>query len=157
MEDASSIFQLNSDPEVIRFTGDEAFKSVEEAAQLIRDYDQYKKYGYGRWTILSDDPSEYLGWCGLNYNKDTKETDIGFRLLRSQWGKGIATEAAAACLDYGFNQLGLDKIIGRAMKENQASVRVLVKTGMRFEKDFDAHGSKCVQFCKLKYIWNPKD
>jgi [ribosomal protein S5]-alanine N-acetyltransferase len=156
-DDATNIFKLNSDPEVIKYTGDEAFKSIEEAAALIHNYDQYKKYGYGRWTVLLEDSSEYIGWCGLNFNKDTREIDLGFRFLKSQWGKGFASEAAAACLDYGFNQLGLGKIIGRAMQENRASVKVLVKTGMRFEKEFDAHGGKCVQFCKLKHTLNIKD
>ncbi|CAN5510195.1 GNAT family N-acetyltransferase [soil metagenome] len=149
-EDASSMFELNSDPEVIRFTGDEAFKSIEEAAQLINKYDQYKNYHYGRWTVLAYDSSEYIGWCGLNFNEESKETDLGFRFLRSQWGKGIATESAKACIDYGFNELRLTKIIGRAMKENIPSLRVLEKIGMKFEKEFEAHGGMCIQLCKMK-------
>ncbi|NOT75496.1 MAG: GNAT family N-acetyltransferase [Cyclobacteriaceae bacterium] len=148
--DAKFMFDLNSDPEVIRFTGDEAFKTINEASNLIREYDQYKKYGYGRWTILSKDPAEYLGWCGLNFNRENKETDIGFRLSRNYWGNGFATEAASACLDFGFNQSGLKKIVGKAMKENRNSIHVLEKIGMQFEKEFEAHGGKCVQFIKLK-------
>ncbi|MEJ0055425.1 MAG: GNAT family N-acetyltransferase, partial [Bacteroidota bacterium] len=148
--DAADIFRLNSDPEVIQFTGDEAFKSVKEAAELIQNYDQYKKNGYGRWTVLLEDSSEYIGWCGLNFNKDSKETDLGFRFLRNHWGKGFATEAAAACLHYGFSQRALNKIIGRAMKENRASIKVLEKIGMQFEKEFEAHGGMCIQLCKIR-------
>jgi RimJ/RimL family protein N-acetyltransferase len=59
------------------------------------------------------------------------ETDIGFRFFRKFWGRGYATESAAACLDYGFGQLGLHRIIGRAMELNTASIRVLEKIGMR--------------------------
>jgi len=148
--DAVNMFELNADPTIIRFTGDVTFRSVEEAKALIQNYDQYKKYGYGRWTVIDDSSSEYLGWCGLNYNKDSNETDLGFRFKRHVWGKGIATEAASACMVYGFNQLKLSKIIGRAMKENKASIRVLEKTGMRFEKEFDAPGGKCIQLYKAK-------
>jgi len=148
--DAEGMYLLNNDPDVIRFTGDDPFKSIGEASELIRNYDQYKKYGYGRWTILTESSSEYLGWCGLNHNKDTKETDIGFRLIKSEWGKGIATEAAIACVEFGFNHFGLNKITGKAMKENTSSIRVLEKTGMRFEKEFEAHGGKCIQLCKVK-------
>jgi len=88
-EDATNMFELNADPEIIRFTGDEPFKSIEEAKALIQKYDQYKKYGYGRWTVIDDSSSEYLGWCGLNYNKEANETDLGFRFKRSAWGKEL--------------------------------------------------------------------
>jgi [ribosomal protein S5]-alanine N-acetyltransferase len=148
--DALNMFELNSDPEIIRFTGDEPFKSIDEATALIKNYDQYRNNGYGRWTVLEEISSEYVGWCGLNFIKESGETDLGFRFKRNAWGKGIATEAATACINYGFNELKLSKIIGRAMKENRASIRVLEKTGMQFEKEFDAHGGKCIQLCKLK-------
>ena len=148
--DALNMFELNADPVIIRFTGDEPFKSIEEASALIKNYDQYRKHGYGRWTVLEEHSSEYVGWCGLNFNKESGETDLGFRFKRNAWGKGIATEAATACVNYGFNELKLAKIIGRAMKENRASIRVLEKAGMLFEKEFDAHGGKCIQLCKLR-------
>lgn len=141
-EDASFFFELNEDPEVIRYTGDPPFASLEEARQFLLDYDQYRKYGYGRWAVLlrpeSDGGSpEWIGWCGLKYISELDETDIGFRLFRRYWGRGYATEAALACLDYGFRELGLRRIVGRVMKENVASVRVLEKIGMEFWKEFD--------------------
>jgi len=100
--DAENMFQLNRDPEVVQYTGDDPFLSVEDAKSFIQHYDKYKKFGYGRWTILLKDTNEYLGWCGLSYNVDTNETDLGFRLLKKNWNKGFATEAAKHCLDYGF-------------------------------------------------------
>ncbi|CAN5198298.1 GNAT family N-acetyltransferase [soil metagenome] len=150
VEDALNMFELNADPEIIRFTGDEPFKSIDEAIALMKNYEQYRSYGYGRWTVLEELSSEYVGWCGLNFNSESGETDLSFRFKRNRWGKGIATEAAIACINYGFNELKLSKIIGRAMKENRASIRVLEKTGMQFEKEFDAHGGKCIQLCKQK-------
>lgn len=148
--DSENMFQLNSDPEVIRYTGDDPFSSVEEARLFIRHYDKYKKFGYGRWTILLRETNEYVGWCGLSYTVDTKETDLGFRLLKKNWNKGFATEAAENCLMYGFQQLALKKIIGRAMKDNKASIRILEKIGMTFEKKFEAHGGECLQYFSTK-------
>jgi len=145
-EDAESMFQLNADPEVIRYTGDEPFVSCEEVLKFILNYDRYIRYGYGRWTMIHGETLEYLGWCGLNYNEDSKETDLGFRLMKKFWGNGYASEAAKECLNYGFNHLGLRKIIGRALVENTASIRVLTKLGMKFEKEFEAHGSKGQQY-----------
>lgn len=146
LEDAEYMFQLNADPDVIRYTGDEPFTSVEEARSFILNYDRYTKYGYGRWTVIHAETLSYIGWCGLNYNEDIDETDLGFRLLKKTWGHGYATEAASACLNYGFSQLGLKKIIGRALIENTLSIRVLTKLGMKFEKKFEAHGSVAHQY-----------
>ena len=76
-----------------------------------------------------------IGWCGLKFHTDTKETDIGYRLLENAWGKGYATESAKACIDYGFNHFNLNRIIGDAMKENTASINVFKKLGMTYLKD----------------------
>jgi len=149
--DAAGMFALNNDPLVIRYTGDPPFASVDEAKTFIRQYDNYQTAGYGRWTTLLKDPQnqqapQYIGWCGLSYSVASDETDLGFRFARAYWHNGYATEAAQACLDYGFNTLGLRKIIGRAMKENTASIHVLEKIGMTFEKEFEAHGASCVKY-----------
>lgn len=148
-EDAAYMYLLNADEEVIRFTGDVAFENVDEARILIENYAQYTRYGYGRWTLTTRDTQEYLGWCGLNFNEDSHDADLGFRLLRVHWGKGFATEAALACIQYGFGHLKLSKIIGRAMKANAASIRVLEKVGMQFENEFESHGGICFQYCIL--------
>ncbi len=145
VEDANDMFLLNHDPEVIKFTGDPPFASADDARDFILNYLNYEKHGYGRLSVRLTSTLEYLGWCGLNFNDTTKETDIGFRFLQKHWNKGYATEAATACLDYGF-QLGLAKIIGRAVKENKASIRVLKKIGMQFEHEFVAHGYTCEQY-----------
>jgi [ribosomal protein S5]-alanine N-acetyltransferase len=145
VEDAAGMFLLNNDPEVIQYTGDPPFESIEHAQDFILNYRNYEKPGYGRLSVLLKSTHEYLGWCGLSLNETTNETDIGFRFQKRYWNKGYATEAATASLQYGF-QLGLSKIIGRAVKENQASIRVLIKIGMQFEHEFFAHGFTCEQY-----------
>ena len=74
-----------------------------------------------------------LGWCGLKRHGDG-QVDLGYRLLRSAWGRGYATEASKACLEWGFQEAGLDTIIGRVARANTASIRVLEKVGMRYWK-----------------------
>ena len=146
-EDAVGMYQLNSDPDVIRYTGDDPFASIEAAREFIWSYDAYAKTGCGRLTILLKDTMQYAGWCGLKYDSDSSETDLGFRLHKKFWNKGYATEASLKCVDFGFMELGLYKIVGRAMQENKASINVLIKVGMTFEKEFEAHGGICVQYC----------
>jgi [ribosomal protein S5]-alanine N-acetyltransferase len=133
--DAPHFFDLNNDPAVIQYTGDQPFSSIEAARELIINYDQYSKYQSGRLTVVIKDTNDIAGWCGLKYDPDTDQTDIGYRLKKAYWNKGIATEAALRCLQYGFEQLHLPVIIGRAMKENAASIRVFEKIGMEFWKE----------------------
>jgi len=139
--DATYFFQLNNDPEVIKYTGDPPFPSVEAACEFLENYDQYAKNGCGRWAVISKETDEFLGWCGLKYVPSISETDLGFRFFRHHWGKGYATEAAIACVNFGFKNLGLDLIVGRTMMANKASIRVLEKAGFHFveEREFEEH------------------
>lgn len=148
LSDAKEMFLLNSDNDVIKYTGDTSFKNIEDAEKRIRNYDQYKKYKMGRWTVLTKEANEYLGWCGLKYLEDTKETDIGFRFHKKHWGRGYATESAIACLHYGFENLRLKKIIGRALKLNVASIHVLEKIGMQYEREETLHDGPAVVYSR---------
>lgn len=139
-DDAPELYLLNSDPEVLRYTGDKPYASVEEARAFIRGYDQYTLYQRGRLGMFLKETGAFAGWCGLKYHPENEETELGFRLKRAYWNKGYATEAARASLDYGFNELKLPTIMGRVIKDNTASIRVLEKIGMRYWKDFDFEG-----------------
>lgn len=140
VEDAEELYLLNSDPEVLRYTGDQPFASVAAAREFIHGYDQYTKYRRGRLGMFLEETGTFVGWCGLKYHPDTDETELGFRLKQAYWNRGYATEAALASLVYGFKQLGLSTIMGRVIKDNTASIRVLEKIGMRYWKDFDFEG-----------------
>lgn len=149
-EDAEHAYILNSDPEVLRYTGDDPFESVEEACEFLVNYESYKRYGLGRWGVILKETGEYLGWCGLKYTPELDEFDIGYRFMKKFWGFGYATEAAAACLELGFNQLGIKTIVGRAMPENDASVRVLEKIGLTYLENRITDGTEDVVYIRHK-------
>lgn len=132
IDDAEYAYNLNLDPEVIKYTGDESFESIDEAQKFLLSYNHYKKYGFGRWAVINKVTQEYLGWCGLKYTPELDEYDIGYRLFKKHWNKGYASEAAIACLKIGFNKFGMKTIVGRAMKENNASIKVLQKIGLTY-------------------------
>ncbi len=140
IEDVQNFYELNRNPNVIQFTGDDAFQSISEAEEFLKNYKDYEKNGYGRWAVIEKQSGEFLGWCGLKF--DGKETDIGFRFFEQHWGKGYATESAKACLEYGFNTLNLAEIVGRAMKENIASHKVLEKIGLKFIEELEKENRK---------------
>lgn len=133
--DAENFYELNQNPNVTRFTGDKSFKSVREAKDFLKNYKDYEQNGYGRWAVICKESEEFLGWCGLRF--DGNKTDIGFRFFEEYWNRGFATESAKACIEYGFEKLKLHEIIGRAMKENIASIKVLEKIGLKFEREME--------------------
>lgn len=145
VKDAAGFFALNCDPEVLRYTGDAPFASIAQARTFIREYKHYEQHGYGRWSVHLIETKEYIGFCGLNFSDTTKEIDLGFRFQRISWGQGYATETGFAALRVGFSTYGLEKIVGRAAAENKASLRVLEKLGMVFEKNFEEQGQAWVQ------------
>ena len=132
-----ALFELNKNLEVLKFTGDKPFKSVEEANEFLQNYTHFKKYGFGRFGVYLKNSYEYIGWCGLKFSTEFNEVDLGFRFFQNFWNKGYATEASHACLRLGFEKFNLEKIIGRAQSENFASIKVLEKIGMKFKKNFD--------------------
>ena len=87
------------------------------------------------WAVgFHKEDSALIGWSGLSYLEDTGEVEIGYGLAKPYWGRGLASEAAAATIKYGFEQLGLPRIVAIASPDNITSRRVLEKLGMKFEK-----------------------
>ncbi|HRG23257.1 MAG TPA: GNAT family N-acetyltransferase [Chitinophagaceae bacterium] len=136
------IYTLNEDPEVTRYTGDPV-RDLAHANEVLDQVilPQYALYNHGRWAVHTKPGMEFIGWCGLKYRPERDEVDLGYRFIKTAWGKGYASEAAMASINYGFEKLGLRRIVGRAMPGNIASLKVLEKCGMRFvgEEVVDGH------------------
>ncbi len=135
LADKEALFKLHSDPLVQKYTGEAVVKSMEEITKAIKTrIIDYKNYGFGRWAAILKSGQQFVGWAGLAYLPEFDEIDLGYRFLPEYWGLGLATEASQAILKYGFNKLHLSRIIAIAMKENKASIRVMEKVGMEFDK-----------------------
>ena len=133
-EDAPHIYELNMDPDVIRYTRDVACTSLSDALKVITDIalPQYTKFKMGRFSVFLHDGT-YLGWCGLKYHPDyDHEVDLGYRFHKRFWGMGYATEASVACLKYGFEELGLKRIVAKIMPANIPSIKVAQRLKMSF-------------------------
>ena len=134
--DAALVLALNSDPDVLKYLHERPLTDEADAKNIISKIilPQYAN-NLGRWAIQLNDTNEFIGWCGLKYRPELDEIDLGYRLVKSVWGKGYATEAAKAVIDYGLNKLNLPVITGRAHIENAASLCILEKIGMQYIKD----------------------
>lgn len=145
VEDAPLIYELNLDPDVTRYTGDPV-RDIHHAKTILEQtiLPQYALYNHGRWAVHTKPGLEFIGWCGLKNRPERNEIDLGYRFIKSAWGNGYATEAAFACLNYGFKNLNLQRIVGRAMPQNIGSLRVLEKCGMQYIGDevVDDHPAK---------------
>jgi len=150
-KDATLLYKLNADQEVMKHTGDLAFENVMAARNFLLDYDDYENNKMGRWQIFTKKNDAYHGWCGLKKHS-CGMVDLGYRLSRTSWGMGYATEAARASIDYGFNNLKVDVIVGRVAKENTASISVLRKLGMSYWKQGTCEG---IPDAKYYRILNP--
>lgn len=144
--DAAAMYALNSHPEVMRYTGEAPVASVEAAREAIAAYPDFEAVGYGRWACVLKETGGVIGFCGLKWLEDLGEVDIGFRFLPEFWGRGLGTEAASACLRFGFETIGLGRIIGLVLPANGASVRVLEKIGMSREGEIALDGMRVVRF-----------
>jgi ribosomal-protein-alanine N-acetyltransferase len=136
LEDSQLLIDLNSNPNVIRYVGDGPVKDLMEAEIILKEiiFPQYIN-GMGRWAVHLKANDEFIGWCGLKYVKESDEIDLGYRFFEEHWGKGYATEAAKAVINYGVNVLKLQTITATGAKANVASIQVLKKIGMRYLQD----------------------
>ena len=144
--DAKDFYSLNLDEDVLKYTGKKPFDNIQDSLDFITNYDQYEKYSVGRLAVIDKTTLKFIGWCGLKYSQDKNEYDIGFRFMKEFWNKGLATETAKKCLDLNFEALKINKIVGRAMKENIGSIKVLEKIGMKFKENFDFEGHEGVLY-----------
>ncbi|WP_046757880.1 GNAT family N-acetyltransferase [Kordia jejudonensis] len=141
--DLDGMFALDSDPRVHTYLGNTPITHKEEALYYIKDVNtQYAERGIGRWAVELKETGDFIGWCGLRlytdyaFNNHTNFHDIGYRLRPEFWGKGYATEASKACLQYAWNGLKLDTVYGITEKGNEASHNVLLKIGLTYVEDF---------------------
>lgn len=150
-DDIEPSYQMNLDPEVSKYTLDGGVHTLEEIRTIIHDnvFGDYKKYGFGRFAIVHKTHDLFIGFAGLKQLEDG-EVDLGYRLRREYWRQGIATEASQMSLDYGFNTLGLSRIISMAHAENAASINVMKKLNFHFEKQIEEEGCPVVCYALHK-------
>lgn len=135
-EDSSQLAPILANPQVMKFSPT-GILSVEQTLMKVNGFiNSYKKNGFGKWAIIHKQGNKLIGYCGIAVEQvdNVNEPEIGYRLAPEFWGKGLATEAASAAIQQGFEQFKLPYILGIVEPANTASVRVLEKLGMRYER-----------------------
>ena len=138
---------IGTDPQVMRYISDGKPWPDEQIREFVgRQVSQFDRLGYCLWKLLLKETSEMIGFCGLQPLDSTAETEIGWWLARARWGQGLATEAARAALMDGFERAGLARIVAVALAANRASIHVMGKLGMRYEREMVHRGLDVVLY-----------
>jgi len=139
LSDAEFILKLVNTPSWIQFIGDRNIHTPGVAEEYIQESLQksYAKNGFGLWLMELKETEESIGMCGLVNRKTLAHVDIGFALLPEYVRNGYTYEAATATLKYAKEQLQLDKIVAITDQKNVASIGLLNKIGLHFEKELE--------------------
>jgi len=142
-EDAEFIRELLNEPAFIQNIGDKGVKTIDDARVYILSgpMASYARFGFGLYRVELKETGEPIGICGLLKRDSLEDVDIGFAFLEKFWAKGFAYESAAATMEYGRAVLKIPRIVAITSPDNEASIRVLAKIGLRFEKMIRMPGS----------------
>ena len=150
--DDEGMFELDSNPEVHRFLGNKPVKYIEESRGYIENIrKQYVENGTGRWAVILKETNEFIGWSGIKLVKESVNNhqdfyEIGYRFIQKHWGKGYATEAGLAFVNYAFNEMKIENLYAYADAGNEGSRNVLEKLGMHYVNSFEFDGEEHVWF-----------
>ena len=130
--DGNELYELDADPRVMQYIGAGIASTHGEIDDVMQRLPHaYALYpGLGTWRATLRDNGDFVGWFALKYIPGTAEVEVGYRLRFGAWGSGYATEGARALVRYGFDDLGLHRIVGVTHPDNAASQQVLLKVGL---------------------------
>lgn len=130
-EDFPSLCKYLQDAEAM-YAYEHAFSDAEVQEWLDRQIKRYCDFGFGAWAVILKETDEMIGQCGLTMQDidDKQVPEIGYLLMRSQWHKGYATEAAIACKEYAFDVLNKNEVYSIIRDTNIASQNVAKRNGM---------------------------
>ena len=135
-DDADFILELLNQPSFLRYIGDKGVRNTEDAIRYIQTgpIASYERFGFGLYLVELKETGASIGMCGLLKRDSLQDVDVGFAFLPDYWSQGFAFESAAAVMNYGREALGLRRIVAITSLDNDASIRLLEKIGLRFER-----------------------
>ncbi len=147
LEDAEFIVELLNSPGWLKYIGDKNIRSSEEARKYLKNgpLKSYQETDLGFWMVELKENKVPIGLCGLIKRKTLDDVDIGFALLPNFAGKSYGFEIAQATLDHAKNELGLKRIVAITLENNIASIELLKKIGLKYEKMVENAGSEAEQ------------
>lgn len=152
--DVDNLYALHNDPAVMRYLngGKPTPREVIEHETLPWILSLYERYEhFGRWAAIERGTGEFMGWFGLRPPNDAtlNKVEMGYRLRRAVWGRGLATEGARALVHWAFSDWGVQRVSAQTMTVNVASRRVMEKAGLRYVRTFFAEWPEVIEGSEL--------
>lgn len=139
--DADRLLEIFSDPVAMRYYPGTRDRAGTEA-WIAGQRESYRRHGFGLWAAELEATGEFVGQCGLALQEveGVAELEIGYLFLRRHWGRGLATEAAAACRDHGHRALARPRLVALIDPRNHPSRRVAARVGLALERRVEKWG-----------------
>jgi len=154
-DDLDALSGITRDPEVMQHIGTgKPLTRDETDFNMTRIIEAFQRRGFGRWAVVRKDNGALTGYCGLAFGHEEIGVELAYLFARSEWGRGLATEAASACLRYGFERLGLDSIAALTRHENTRSRRVMERLNMKYMRAGHYYGYDCVCYSITRDEWH---
>jgi ribosomal-protein-alanine N-acetyltransferase len=130
--DAEAWFGILQEEGILRYFPDPRPPTRDKADRYIAHHlAHWEEHGYGHWAVVTPTDTRVVGWTGLEYLPELRQTEVSYLLSKTVWGHGFASEAAQAAIRFGFEAADLEAIIGLVHQDNIASISVLEKCGLR--------------------------
>lgn len=149
LSDAQAVLAFSSCPQTTKYTGDAGrVKSLDDAKFIIETiwFTDMKQHGYARLAVVEKQSQQVIGFCGVKYLEDENINDLGYRLLPAYWGKGYASEAVEATLQYAKQQLKLNTLYADINEDNQPSIKLINKFGFSETERYLEDGQHYLRF-----------
>ena len=148
--DIPSLFDILQQPGIMDYFPNPTTPDLPRVERIVNNtLAHWQEHGYGWWALEALADPKLAGWCGLTYLPETGETEVVYLIRQELWGRGLVPEAALLSLDFGFETIGLQRIICLSHPENLRSQRVALKIGMHYV-DMEYFGMHCRRFEALK-------
>jgi RimJ/RimL family protein N-acetyltransferase len=156
-DDVSPFFELSQDPDVMRYVGDRRVPTLQESWRAIAGWlGHWALRGYGQWAIEERSSGRLIGRAGIINPVDWPGPEVGYVLGRAWWGRGYATEAARAAMDWGFEQIGFADLLSLIDPANLASIAVATRLGESLRGETDLWGNSVLVYGIGRAEWGAR-
>ncbi len=154
-DDAALMLEIWNDPAFLRHVGDRGIRTIDDAQAAIAEgpLALYAEHGYGPFRMTLRESGDAVGICGLFRRDYLDDPDIGFAVLPAHCRQGLALEASRAVLEHARRDLGLNRLTAIVSPQNAASIALIEKLGLRFERMIHADGDENPPICMYAVDW----